>query len=172
MPQWSCCLATKQDSIGCIDDHSVGIKSALGNIRSQFLNKTVSLSTLPRLNQSSSRPQSSLHNRSFNSSHQDRHHDHRHSQTHTNSRSTCHHSHLAGRNPSFERGHNVMFKSQESTTSSTPHQQLEQWNESTPTTSRLGVMRELPMQSLHAKRNRPMSSPGGFRLFSAQTTIR
>lgn len=36
--QWSCCLAEEQNAQGCIDEHSLGIRSSLGNIKDSFHN--------------------------------------------------------------------------------------------------------------------------------------
>lgn len=36
--EWSCCLAEDADARGCIEEHSVGIKSTLGQIKNSFKN--------------------------------------------------------------------------------------------------------------------------------------
>jgi hypothetical protein len=36
--QWSCCLLENKHARGCIEEHSVGIRSSLGNIKTTFKN--------------------------------------------------------------------------------------------------------------------------------------
>lgn len=37
-PQWSCCLAEREDAAGCIEEHSVGLLGTMANIRSPLRN--------------------------------------------------------------------------------------------------------------------------------------
>lgn len=45
--QWSCCHATEENAMGCIDDYSVGLLSTMGRIKSSFCNYSKSQPFVP-----------------------------------------------------------------------------------------------------------------------------